>query len=416
MKPIIKHRIFDPLTRWLPSRWLSVAVSATVAGGFALALLRFAVALAVTLRDGSFYSAYGFTEFLINFQGGFVRRGLLGQLLYQLHTATGLNVTAMVLTLCFGAALFTVGFFLRQFARRGYCWWLLLSPLFCGFLTCIVRKDFLLYALLIGSIYLLRQRKALAATLLTIVGLFLHEAYLFWGAPLVALLLWAQSRWRGYAAGVLFVGVFALLSAFKGDVVTALAINDSWDALQLFPPLSNASGSIAALGWDADYAMEFHLAKNFTYQGERVALFYRPLTYLLAYYLFTNFIFAFGAPPHSERDRVHLSALYLLVSLTLLPMWVCLSCDYARLYQYVAVSAFATFLILPSATLAAALPHWLQRAAERLNSTLRAIVPPTRGLLLLLLLFLAEMPCYFDPYGVLKISLAGRWFALLAGL
>lgn len=390
-------------------------ISCIVAGGWVVALMRFVAALIVTMRNGSIYGSYGFTELLVNFRGGFVRRGLLGELLYQLASNCGLNVSLTILLLCLSAAALVIGFFACQFVKKGYCWWLLLSPLFCGFVMCIVRKDFLLYALFITSIYLLRSHRTFAVILLTVLGLFLHEAYVFWGVPIVIMLLWANNWRGGIGTAVLFAGVFALLSVNKGSVDTALAINHSWDSLQLFPPLPSLTGSIASLGWDTSYAVKFHLSKNFVYNGSLLLpMLLRPLFYLLAYYLLTNFIFVFSSNPPSERDHTNLSSLYLLVSLTMLPMFICLSCDYARLYQYIAVSAFAPFLILSPSALSEALPHRLQQAAIRLNTLLNRLLPPSRGVLIVLLLFLAEMPCYFDLYGALQISLAGRWVSLLS--
>ena len=38
------------------------------------------------------YSAWQYSDWLINYQGGFVRRGLIGEFLFQLHKLTKINL------------------------------------------------------------------------------------------------------------------------------------------------------------------------------------------------------------------------------------------------------------------------------------------------------------------------------------
>ncbi len=129
-------------------------------------------------------STYEFSEFLINFQGGFVRRGLLGEILFWFTSTTGINPQITISIIC---ALFYIGvtwFFFVKFKERGYRWWLLLSPFMCGFVVYVIRKDFILYAVVIGMMYLIRDGspalwKRIVALFLASFGLMLHEAFMF---------------------------------------------------------------------------------------------------------------------------------------------------------------------------------------------------------------------------------------------
>jgi len=93
-----------------------------------------------TARD---FSGFGYTEFMINFQGGFVRRGLMGELLYWLCSATGFSPFVISYTMCVAAWIIVVSFFLYKFKNKCWNWWILMSPLFLGATFNMVRKDYL---------------------------------------------------------------------------------------------------------------------------------------------------------------------------------------------------------------------------------------------------------------------------------
>ncbi|MDE7407757.1 MAG: hypothetical protein K2M76_04990, partial [Muribaculaceae bacterium] len=191
-----------------------------------------------------------YTEFMINFEGGFVRRGLLGQLLYRLCAATGWSPEFIIVPLALAACGFVLWFFFRQFYKRHYCWWLLCSPLFCGHLIDIIRKDFMLYAILIGVCYLLASDKPgmikrCTAMMLMCLGLFVHEAFLFWGLPLYVLLLFSDKDGRRIAdvlMTVVVVAVFGLMCIYKGDKTIAIGIVESWNAIMDGSPMYYIEG------------------------------------------------------------------------------------------------------------------------------------------------------------------------------
>ena len=85
--------------------------------------------------------SFNYTEFLINYRGGFVRRGILGEPLYQLCLHTGISPFPVIIV--FSIAIFAIvaAFFIRQFKMKDYSYWLLLCPLFYGHVMNIIRKD-----------------------------------------------------------------------------------------------------------------------------------------------------------------------------------------------------------------------------------------------------------------------------------
>lgn len=147
---------------------------------------------------------YNFSELLINFEGGFVRRGLIGQIIFELVERTGWDPFKIIIIGCLPIYIGVGVFLWRKFSEQGLCWWLLLSPLMYGNSRCIFRKDFLCFAVIIGVLCLLRRSdcspiRIVFATLLSIFGLFVHEAYIFYGVPIAALLVISSgsANWGG---------------------------------------------------------------------------------------------------------------------------------------------------------------------------------------------------------------------------
>lgn len=347
-----------------------------------------------------FGDSYEYSEFLINFQGGFVRRGLLGEILYQIYSVVNYPIPQVLMIISYLAFFFVLFFFFRQFHRQRYCWWILLSPLFLGFTHYIVRKDYILYAILIGGLYLLRTAsptaiKRIGACILILFGLFLHEAFIFWGFPIYALLLLSYRCDKIFNCILAFlpVAVFLILSLYKGTTDTAYAIVDSWNSLLPETPLVHTpDNSIGALGWNLFDTFLFHLRKNAnTLGGGYIVL---PIYALVAYYMFTNFLTLFS--PKADNDKLVLSLLYSSVLLCLIPMFTILSCDNGRVFQYASIATFSTFLIIPHNTIISAFPRWYIRFVQRFDAALNRFLPPSKGLMVLLLLFIGMSPCHFS--------------------
>ncbi len=381
------------------------------------AVLRLGYKLLFTLSNG--INTDECSEFLVNFSGGFVRRGLLGEILYDISQATGISPFPLILGISIICLAFVVTFFLKAFVKRDMNWWIVLSPLFCGFLVYFVRKDFMQYALLIGVLLMLRRWRGnpwniLAVCALSIFGLMLHEAYLFWAIPLTVLAIYAVSRSIVAAAvcALAFLGCFGVLSVFKGDASNVTAIMASWDSLGI--GLESCGTSISALGWDSVNTFFFHLRSNFYAAGATgsegwLGVVIQPIFFMVTYYFISNFsrVFRKKGTDFNEDDRTNLSAVYLLCALTMLPMFTVLSCDYGRLYQYLFVSAYAAVLILPRDVCSAMFPHRCLAAVSRLNASIWRYLTPTKGIMIILLLLLSAAPYGFSMLDAFGNSVVG---------
>ena len=344
-------------------------------------------------------NSFGFTEFLINFEGGFVRRGLFGEILLSICAITGLQPQWIILLLSYGAFAFVLIFFFKRFFKLRYCWWLILSPLFLGSLFFLVRKDFILYTALIAMFWLVKDNvpsitHKIIATGIAALGLFLHEAFFFFGIPIFIMLLLSDksNRVLNYFIVITLVFVFMILCVFKGNIDNVYAIINSWNEVLSDKPIEyRFVNSIGAIGWNAAWTFIMHLKSNIGYGGGCMGIFVQPMFMIAAYYFMTNFLFVFMNDRRDTcKDKTALAALYLFLLLCLQPMFTVLSCDGSRIYQYASVATFSTFVIFRNNRILNMFPKWYINIVDRINETLTYLLPPSKGLMVLLLLFLAQ--------------------------
>ncbi|MDY4626709.1 MAG: hypothetical protein SO442_08905 [Prevotella sp.] len=77
------------------------------------------------------YREWSISEWLINYQGGFVRRGLLGQVLFLLYQLHPFNLRFALLTISVLMSFLFLILIVRIFIRRG--WSMAILPLGCCF-------------------------------------------------------------------------------------------------------------------------------------------------------------------------------------------------------------------------------------------------------------------------------------------
>lgn len=315
------------------------------------------------------YREWGISEWLINYQGGFVRRGLLGQglfLLYQLHP---FNLRFALLTISVLTSFLFLILIVRIFIRRG--WSMAILPLGCcfffTFLSIAQRKDFILllltYAMFTIYKHYLTGKSVCSFMLLAFLSVLLiliHEAAFFFCFPIMALYTWAYGRrasvgllWH-VRQGLAFVPAMCALaftSLYKGNADVAKAIWMSWnDAFRAFPDgvnnlptlMDNMGYSVEALSWNLHHAMEIHLSLNFfgDYPIRQPYLLIAcvPLwigMFVCYYYLVTRLntvsIFAYRK---ASNVAAEVSNTLLAQFVFMLPMFTALSCDFGRTLPY----------------------------------------------------------------------------------
>lgn len=132
------------------------------------------------------FQYYSFADVFINYQGGFVRRGLMGEMLYRLH-GLGFNPLHTALLLCLVAYLTIVMFMVNGFKRRGYSLGLLCVSFLVGgvgiFGLSFFRRDFIELCILLIIVKAWTKVDfrlwLVLANALTVIAILLHEPYAF---------------------------------------------------------------------------------------------------------------------------------------------------------------------------------------------------------------------------------------------
>ena len=229
------------------------------------------------------FNVWPISEWLINYQAGFIRRGLLGEILLRIYSPSGL-IRPLYIAMFFSYVIYTATFilvYLKSGIRNGNV--LLVAILIQGGIFHMgmtsdfyTRKEniFLIFFAIQCLLYL--QIKSAPISLqkywlaIYLASLFIvtpslvlvHEAYIFLSFPISALLLWIlalerpQDRYLRLAVGLLFCEtliMFLICSVFHGDIAMSQLIWDSLpltDRLQLSPAAPYSTfGAIGSLGW-----------------------------------------------------------------------------------------------------------------------------------------------------------------------
>lgn len=132
------------------------------------------------------HSSWQITEWLINYQGGFVRRGLPGQLIFYVSDFLGIQANFIAIFISLLAYIFLVIFLIVK-TRHKFSALLILSPIVMGapaYQDFIIRKDVLsiIFFLVCSKILLSKKKKILkyvGLNLVAIIALLSHEAFFF---------------------------------------------------------------------------------------------------------------------------------------------------------------------------------------------------------------------------------------------
>lgn len=216
-------------------------------------------------------SDWAMADWLINYSGGFVRRGFIGQIALY---AARMHVSPFFFMLLLQLGLYAVVLYVVLSLTKNFEWdlsslALVYSPATLGFAindpSFAYRKEILFFALLGVTLLVLRSRRWSdlgLATFLTIsatVCILSHEA-LFAFFPYLFCALLVGFRSVGRAARVAAVPAiavmvsFALVSRFPGNIGMSRTICASLGSSLTDPPSGFCGGAIAYLGHDASYA------------------------------------------------------------------------------------------------------------------------------------------------------------------
>lgn len=364
--------------------------------------------------DAISYTSFAGSDWLINYEAGFVRRGLDGQLLYWLYQLHPFSPILAVKHIVCVSSILLLMLTLRVFSREG--WSLSVLP-FCFCMLSILflveaRRDTLMLLMAYGVFVcyrnVMRGKRKQTATMwllafaaLSIVMILSHEASFFFTYPIMMVYGWKRAIGRNVTLKRLAIwllpflpGLLAMVSVclFKGNEHMAQAIWASWsDAFIHYPDGVNSAEytfrhvglGVQALGWGTTATMKMHASINFLAQYPVKELNWLSVlqtptllwTYFCAYYLTTrlNTVAISLYPIAKAQQQVRISNVLLVQFLALLPMLTVLSMDLGRPMAYCTLSSlfalhiFGDLNIKPVNRISEALQSWIER--HRLNRT-----------------------------------------------
>lgn len=324
-------------------------------------------------------SSWGVTEFLINYQGGYVRRGLMGEILYQIaQISPSIDPRYYIVSICLISFCVLAWFLIFHFKESNLCWWLLPLNVCLSGAFDFIRKDFICTSLIILILTLytkIRSRwlRILACSACLILALNIHECIFFMIAPF---LIFLYLREPGYHLVHRLIGLsipivfMCIVCMYKGDNHIAQSIWNSWcfmyDDFSTMAPQT----SIEAIGWESNNTFIFHAYNNFLARYTIIyGWFSKPLVWSLIVLIMPNILFIKRnwQVNKSAPEITRMLGIMIFQFLSLLPMFTVLSCDGSRICFYWTVTSLLIYFCLPHSLYLRIAPQMLINTASFLQ-------------------------------------------------
>lgn len=293
------------------------------------------IQLPAALHPGQ--DSWGLTDWLVNYAGGFVRRGLAGTIISWVseigripahHLAIALSLTSYGLLTCW----------LIKNTRNQFSPALILSCVMMGFPAfqhALIRKDCLLLLFFIASFKIILSRfpesiKWLLVNLCACTAILMHETFAFFSIP--ALVLCKHPKLaipplRRLAALIPSIACFGLATWRHGSTQIAEAIHQSWMPLWKQSCLSPIDyqrpfATIGSIGWSPSEGISMT-------GGLLETGFYQPMAWTLVASLSFVIVLAFVRNADDGESRHRLAGLLLFQLICISPLFL-LGIDYGR--------------------------------------------------------------------------------------
>ena len=203
-------------------------------------------------------------EWLINYQGGFIRRGLLGEGIYNLCNVIKISPIFVIWLISISSYSLLLKLTIFESRNKVSSAFLLspgifLAPIIGDFL---IRKDLLLLLIFLISLKLMKFKSPnlIFLNLLNITGMLIHESFAIYALPIQFFILKKKydclkknSYTFLYLLPSFCLFIFCLI--FKGDQNQAISIHQSWLNKSFLFPFETFNyeiplGAIDAMSWD----------------------------------------------------------------------------------------------------------------------------------------------------------------------
>lgn len=337
-----------------------------------------------------------FSDLFINYQGGFVRRGLLGEALLWFYSQ-GFNPIYVAYAISLIAYLIIVIFMMHHFRKHGYATGILTHSFLLGgigiFGLAFYRRDFLILCLFLLIVRLWKRlplnRWLICGNALAIIAILCHEVFAFWAIPLLFLLTHLRTHhWmKAIASWIPSILIFILCLYKSGNIVQYQMIKKSTETFLEYPNV------IDFLSYNTGNVIRFHIHTNFLDSINHIPnVIGGVVSIILAIYIGTmaNTVYCVSES-RNLQENLHYSSLFLGTLGCLAPMFTILSTDYTRTLMYASLSSYIVFFSLTTKECDEMIPNFFKRWIGIILAFIRHILPPTRGKILFIILFLGTV-------------------------
>ena len=305
------------------------------------------------------YVAYPVSDYLINYQGGFVRRGLMGEVFYQIYNMHPYHLYIVVIYL--NIAIFIV-FMLLMLRMYNKMKWLPVFPFvfIVGKIT-FYRRDFMMILLSFFVFhYLFRYFKEhksscfVLSVIIMLLSILVYEPSFFFIVPVAILLFFSNTQqyslnrkfFSTFKAFVIPLIAMVLVCHFNGDEQVEYSIYRSWIPLFEWEGVKTQMNDIMGVSFLSSSTtgiMMQHFKMNFYGihgQNMDLSLVLGFTLFIIGFYYLTVWI---PKKQHVDTLRLLLSDIFIIQFICLIPMFTVLSCDLGRTVLYL---SFTTLIIV----------------------------------------------------------------------
>ena len=317
------------------------------------------------------YRSFSISDWLINYEGGFVRRGLMGQLLYLFTKIQFCDVRIIIMWIVFVTSALFLGLTVSIFRREGFSPLIIPTGCFAGFtlFSLYGRRDMLTF-LLMYLIFLMYKKVQssqqynillkIVFYVLSIMLILIHESAFFYTFPFLMFICYrrlpiSQSFVKKISRSIVeFLPILltmAIVCVFKGNKEIADSIWNSWSpVVNAFPDFSEGGKifGLDALSWKTIDTILLHL--RLSYLGANASvfrIFVVMFNWMAVYYLLTR-LDVLKRGESTTMNHTYMSDIVLVQFIFLIPMFGILSSDWGRTLPYWAVSSVFLYHVFKS--------------------------------------------------------------------
>lgn len=394
---------------------------------YVLALLKI---FSKSLYEGYTKDSAVISEFLINYQGGFVRRGLLGELILFLYNNFKISPYFLILSISISAFLILIIYFVIKFTRNGYSLFILPFVFFLGnpvIHQFWVRKDILLVLIFLLIILLSVKKNFLhlvLINLLLITGILIHEEIGFICFP-VLFLLHYQKNGSSEKSKIsihsillpilqlsLSLFAFGMVLYFKGSALISTTIWNSWKNVP-FPHKSvddqTIPVAIDALSWSLKKGLSLSQTTFFNFDNGVHSFLGWGLIISGIYYLLSN-LHLLNFPLFKQKglrdvssNKSLLSDLLLIQFFSVIPLFI-LGYDYSRWIFLWVCSSFILFFTVPREIVNSTFPASISSLRSKINIYLDSVLSKSVSFMFLLTIVIGFPPADWRLLACLQSS------------